>query len=296
MKRFSLIIVLVLALFLLAGCVDEIPEPVVSKAPVVTDAPPVQEAYPVSVDGETFNSAPATVASLSPSITAILYDIGAQERLVGVSDYCDWPPAVEGISRIGSPAKPDIDALVALAPELLITCSPIAATDILMLEQVGTRVLKLSSPKSYAELYDLYIKLSLIFNGTVDGMDTANAAMAPLDELMVTAQSMGISKTFVVVENYAQDGLMLSPPYTFSSDILSVFGENIWRGESYTVTDDELFEIGPDVVFYAAGLDKDDIKKTFPHSQLIEIDFNRFERPSIRVMEVVSDIINEIDR
>ena len=296
MKRLSLVIALALALLLLAGCVDEIPEPVVSKAPVVTDAPPVQEAYPVSVDGETFDSAPATVASLSPSITAILYDIGAQERLVGVSDYCDWPPAVEGISRIGSPAKPDIDALVALAPELLITCSPIAATDILMLEQAGTRVLKLSSPKSYAELYDLYIKLSLIFNGTVNGIDIANAAMSPFDELMVTAQSMGISKTFVVVENYAKDGLMLSPLDTFSSDILSVFGENIWQGESYTVTDDELFEIGPDVVFYAAGLRESDIEKTFPYSQLIEIDFERFERPSVRVMEVVSDIINEIER
>ena len=217
-----------------------------------------------------------------------------QERLVGVSDYCDYPPAVSDIQTIGSPARPDIDALIELKPELLITCSPIAATDKLLLKQEGIRVLELSGPQNYGQLYELYIKLSLIFNGTVDNASAVRSVMSPLDELMASANSLGISKTFVIVEDYAKGGLMLSPADTLSSDLMSVFGENIWQGGRYTVTDDELFEIGPDVVFYAEGLKEGDIKKTFPHSQLIAVDFTRFERPSLRLMEVISKCIAEL--
>lgn len=289
MSKLRLILLLTAAALLFAACGNEIPEPIVSKAPVVTDSPPVQEPYPVSFDDETFEAAPETVASLSPSITEILCDLGVQDRLVGVSDYCEVDA-----QKIGSPARPDIDALIALKPELLITGSPIAATDKLLLKQEGIRILELASPTSYGQLYELYIKLSLLFNGAVDGAQAAHTAIAPLDELLLSASGLGVSKTFVIVEDYATNGLMLSPADTLSSDLLSVFGENIWQGESYTVTDDELFEIGPDVVFYAEGLDRGDVERTFPHSQLIEIDFTRFERPSLKLREVISKCMAEL--
>ena len=294
MKRFKIILLLIAAALLFAGCADEIPEPIVSKAPVVTAAPPVQEPYPISFDNETFEAAPATVASLSPSITEILYDLGVQSRLVGVSDYCDFPSGAEALKKIGSPARPDIDALISLAPELLITCSPIAATDILMLRQAGIRVLEFSSPSSFAELYDIYIKLSLIFCGAADGPETARSAILPLDQALMSAASLGMSKRYVVVEAEAGSGLMLSPHDTLSSDLMSVFGENIWDGESFTVTDDELFVIDPDVVFYAAGLSEDVIRATFPYAKLIEIDFVRFERPSLRLADVILGCAEEL--
>ena len=43
MSKLRFILILTAAALLLTGCVDEIPEPVVSKAPVVTNAPPVHE-------------------------------------------------------------------------------------------------------------------------------------------------------------------------------------------------------------------------------------------------------------
>ena len=294
MSKLRFILLLIAAALLFTGCVDEIPEPIVSKAPVVTDAPPVQEPYPISFDNEIFEAAPQTVASLSPSITEILFDIGAQDRLVGVSDYCDYPQSAADMQKIGSPARPDIDALIALKPELLITCSPVAATDKLILKQAGIRVLELSSPQNYGQLYELYIKLSLIFGGTVDGPSNAQTAIAPLDELMVSALGLGITKTYVIVEAETDGGLMLSPKDTLSSDLLSVFGENIWQGESYTVTDDELFVIDPEIVFYADGLDGEVVKKAFPYAKLIEVDFTRFERPSLRLMDVIRKCVAEL--
>lgn len=292
MKRFRFILFLIAAALLLAGCVDDIPEPVVSKAPpVVTDTPPVREEYPVSFDNETFDSAPETAASLSTMITDILYDLGLGGYLSGVSDYCDRPG-----EKIGSPARPDIDALASLSPELLITVSPIAATDILRLEQADIRVLKLTNPNNYAELYSMYMKLSMIFNGSVLGPEAANAVLKPLDDVLISAQGLGVNTKYVIVEAETADGLMLSPKDTLCSDILSVFGENIYDGDSFSVTDDELFYIAPETVFYAAGVDRREVKDAFPHSQLIEIDFTVFERPSLRLADVITYCSNEIEK
>ena len=291
-KKRLLPLFLALAMFLSTACVDKIPEPLVSKTPPpVTDTPPIREEYPVYFDDELFEAAPETVASLSPMVTEMLYDLGLGGYLVGVSDYCDRPG-----EKIGSPAKPDIDALTALAPELLITSSPIAATDILKLEQAGIRVLKVTIPNNYADLYSLYIKFSLIFTGMTTGTELANDVLKPLDDALIAAQRLGVSTEYVIVEAETDGGLMLSPSDTLCSDILSVFGTNIYTGDSYVVTDDELYYIAPKTVFYASGVDKDYVKKTFPHAQLIEIDFAAFERPSLAVMEVVSVCAGEIEK
>lgn len=290
MKKFKLFALILALATLFCGCADKIPEPLVSEKETslpIPDQAPMPDPYPVSVDNETFESAPTTVASLSPALTEMMFDLGLSDRLIAISDYCDYPESLASLKKAGSPAEPDTDVLTALAPELLITLSPIAAIDLLTLKQAGIRVLELKAPESFADLCDLYIKLALIFYGSVDGYTTAAGAYGQLDSALLEASSLSGEKTFVVVEAYAADGLMLSPPGTLSDSLFSAFGTNLWQEDKFNATEDELFEIGPDIVFYAAGLDEDDIKKTFPRSKLIEIDFERVERPSLRLVDVI---------
>ena len=295
MRSARLFAVIICAALIFCACGTRIEPPNIVSGPVVTDAPPVKPAYPISFDNENFESAPASVASLSPAITEILYDIGAADKLVAISDYCDYPMGVAGTPVIGSPARPDIDAIIALKPELLITQSPMASRDVLTLKQEGIRVLEMAAPSSYAELCDAYIKLAMIFYGAVDFTDIAYPVLERLDSQMSAAQELGVSKSFVVVEAESPDGLMLSHGDTLCSEMLSVFGGNLWEdSERYTATDDELFILAPEVVFYARGLDRDDIEEVFPYSQLIEIDLERFERPTVRLSQVISECADKL--
>lgn len=290
MKGIKFLPMLLAAAIIFSGCADRIPEPLVSEAetkPPVEDIPPVQQPYPVSFDGETFEEAPKTAASLSPAVTEMMFDLGLGDRLIAVSDYCTWPEAATTLAKAGSPAKPDIEALTALAPELLITLSPIAATDSLLLKQAGIRVLELKNPESFADLCDAYIKLSLIFCGSVDAPEVSRSVYGQLDSALAQIRQASPGKTFVVVEDYASDGLMLSPQGSFSDSLFSAFGTNLWPAGKFNATEEELFEIGPDIAFYSSSVDEDDVEKTFPHSELIEIDFERIERPSLRLLEVV---------
>jgi iron complex transport system substrate-binding protein len=61
---------------------------------------------------------PKRVIALAPSITEIMYDLGQEKRLVGVTQYSTYPPEAESLPRVGSYVRLDIEKIVALKPDL----------------------------------------------------------------------------------------------------------------------------------------------------------------------------------
>ena len=77
---------------------------------------PLHEACPVDRLGE-----PARIVSLVPSITESLFVLGLGERVIGVTDWCVYPAeAVAALPKLGGTKDPDIAAIAALAPDLVI--------------------------------------------------------------------------------------------------------------------------------------------------------------------------------
>lgn len=61
------------------------------------------------------------VVSLCPSLTELVFDLGAGSSLVGVTRYCIHPqPAVAGIEQVGGTKNPKVERVVALAPDLVL--------------------------------------------------------------------------------------------------------------------------------------------------------------------------------
>jgi iron complex transport system substrate-binding protein len=66
-------------------------------------------------------AAPARrVVSLAPHLTELMYAAGAGDRLVGALAYSDYPPEARALPRVGSDAGIDLEALVALRPDLVV--------------------------------------------------------------------------------------------------------------------------------------------------------------------------------
>jgi iron complex transport system substrate-binding protein len=61
---------------------------------------------------------PRRVIALAPSITEIIYDLGQEKRLVGVTQYSTFPPEAEALPRVGSYVRLDIEKIVILKPDL----------------------------------------------------------------------------------------------------------------------------------------------------------------------------------
>lgn len=71
----------------------------------------------------------ARIVSLAPSITEVLFELELDERIVGVTRYCKYPPAALEKSQVGSYLSPNYEAIVALRPDLVLTLPEHAAEE-----------------------------------------------------------------------------------------------------------------------------------------------------------------------
>ena len=65
-------------------------------------------------------AAPVRIVSTFPSVTETLFALGAGDHVVGVSNYCRFPPAVLALPKVGSFSKPDPEKIALLRPDLVI--------------------------------------------------------------------------------------------------------------------------------------------------------------------------------
>ena len=64
---------------------------------------------------------PQRLVSFGPSITEILFALGLEEKVVGVSSYSDYPEAAESKPKIGDAFNPSLEKIVELEPDLVLT-------------------------------------------------------------------------------------------------------------------------------------------------------------------------------
>jgi iron complex transport system substrate-binding protein len=62
----------------------------------------------------------ARIVSLSPHLTELLYAAGAGGRMVGAVDFSDFPPQARALPRVGGDAGIDLEAVIALQPDLVV--------------------------------------------------------------------------------------------------------------------------------------------------------------------------------
>ena len=117
---------------------------------------------------------PARIVSLVPSVTETAFALGGDARLVGVSDFCDWPPAARAKPRVGGMINPSLETIVGLKPDLVV------GTDEGNREETFVQLRRLGIPvyvvhaRRIAEMYDLIARV-----GELTGR---RAAVGPLTE------------------------------------------------------------------------------------------------------------------
>jgi iron complex transport system substrate-binding protein len=63
---------------------------------------------------------PQRIVSLAPSLTETVFAVGAGERLVGDTTYCDYPEAARHVAKVGDTMTPNIEAIIGLKPDVVL--------------------------------------------------------------------------------------------------------------------------------------------------------------------------------
>ncbi len=175
-----------------------------------------------------FTQPPQRVVSLVPSMTESLFDLGLGEAVVGVTDYCRPP---EARPSVGGTRAPDIERILALAPELVIANQEEnARRSVEQMRSAGLR-LWLTFPKSTADAIQVLWTVIELFR--------ASHAIPRLKTLEVTlewarraAEAQPMPRVFVPIwtEELAPGGWwwMSFNRHTYAHDVLACCGgENV---------------------------------------------------------------------
>src|SRR5712671_4987093 len=60
------------------------------------------------------------IVSLAPNLTETIYALGLQDRLVGDTDYCDFPPEAQQKPKVGGAINPSLETIASLHPDLVL--------------------------------------------------------------------------------------------------------------------------------------------------------------------------------
>jgi ABC-type Fe3+-hydroxamate transport system substrate-binding protein len=216
---------------------------------------------------------PERIVSLVPSWTETLFAFGLKERIVGITRFCVVPPETAVIPKVGGTKNPNLDAIVELAPDLVIAnAEENRREDIERLRSLGIAVFT-TYPRKIASAVESIIKL-----GGVLGCESQANAMARgvVREVSAIETAMGAwaRLRFRAFCPIWKNPWMSFNADTYAHDVLRMLGfNNIFAsaGERYPrTTIDEAVALRPDFVllpdepYEFRAKDVDELKPLLP--------------------------------
>ncbi len=296
-RKLTLISALLAAVMLISGCERIVLVPGKLSGESVPESSSTQESsfpeYPVVLNDTEITESPQSVISLTPAYTEILCEMGYGDRLVAVSEYCDYPQSVTELPKAASGANPDIDMIKKLTPDIVITATPIVTKDRVALEAGGIKILTVPAPSTAEGFESIYKLFGLAFEGLFEGEQAGEKAFAPIKKRIEEINKT--DKSFV----YITAAFSPAGGDTFESAIISLFGDNCAESaKGYEYNPEKLVEDNPDIIIVNSELDIEILKNheiygtldAVAGDRVIILDNSYFERPSGRITAILDEL------
>ena len=191
---------------------------------------------------------PQRVVSLSPAVTEIIYALGAEDLLVGRTDFCTYPPEAEQIPSIGGISNLNIEKILSLNPDLVISGSMVGKKMTDQMDAMGTPMVCVIEKPKFEALYDNIAAIGKLVNRT-SAADSLNELLRNRIDNLSTYQPINVSTAYYVV-GFGAGGNFTAGGNTFINDIIRMAGgcniaEDV-EGWSYSL--EALVKADPDYI------------------------------------------------
>ena len=169
----------------------------------------------------TLPAPPRRIVSLVPSVTEILYAIGAQDVLAGVTDFCDYPADARKKPSVGGMINPSLETIVALKPDLVVaTTAGNRDETFAQLRRLGLPVYAVN-PMRLADVFDLIGRLGALTGREAEAAQLTASLTARIDAVKARVTSLPRPRVLYVVW---PDPLIVPARHALVSELLVLAG------------------------------------------------------------------------
>lgn len=269
-------------------------------------------AYTDSLDREILiEEKPKKIISLAPAVTEILYALGLENEIIGVSSACDYPQEALAKEKIGRIDEPNIEKIVALEPDLVIAESVTKIEKIKRLNQLGIKIIGFN-PGSINDTIKMIADISYLTGTQKVGTAITTELAKDYQELqkLVSKKLKNNDRPRVFYQIWAEPLYTAGEGTFIDSLIHEAGGYNIAReteGSWPTYSAESLIAADPEVYISSkhstlgkstkANLFGKEIFRNvsaFKNDRLYIVDQDLVNRPSPRIIEGYKEIIKAI--
>lgn len=251
----------------------------------------VADALNRTVGGETV---PQRIVSLTPSVTEILYALGAEDRIVGVTSYCNYPEDARSKPKVGEYANPSLEVLATMQPDLLFMAADNSSPELLArLESLNIPVY-VAYPRSVGETAALIRNMGRL----LERREVAEQLAAQLDRTVECARKVTAALPAVrVLCTVMSQPLVVAGRHTLLDNLVEISGgENVvpeganryptWGIESVLAADPAVILVSP----HPGQTDPSAFYRQWPQLQavkderLVTINADWIQRPGPRLV------------
>ncbi len=274
-----------------------------------------QTTYPLTIKDATgydftFKEQPKRIVSISPAETEALFALGLDQQIVGVSEYDNYPEGVKSKARIGGVSKPDVEAVVALRPDVVFTGISSSEALVKELRAAGIPIFK-TTPKTIDDVMsniELYGKIT----------NRQAEAKQVTDHMREQVKSVTDAVASLTPEQKKKVYIEFSPGWTvgkgeFMDEMITLAGGTNIAGNTtgwHEINEEAIVAADPDVILYSkqsmdattnqtldqiirarSGWNK---IKAIQNNQLFGLDDDLVSRPGPRVTDGLVEIAHAI--
>ncbi|MDD9302483.1 MAG: ABC transporter substrate-binding protein [Desulfobacter sp.] len=190
------------------------------------------------------------VVSLSPIITETIYLLGAQDRLVANTHYCNVPPDAAKKEKIGSVTQVNVEKIISLSPDLVITSALTREKQIQVLKNQGINIMEIENPKTFDQMCAITREIGQALGREREAVAIVAAAQTQVKQIRERVSCFSPRRVFIQIG--------LKPLHTVNKDlfinefILLSNGVNIAQDQPSGIYSREMvIRENPDVILIA---------------------------------------------
>ena len=231
------------------------------------------------------------VVSLMPSYTEIIFELGAGKDLVGVTNFCDYPPAAAKIEKAGDYLRPNVEKVYSLKPDVVFAGDWAGASSTKQLALLGVKVVSLPQERTVSDIFSTIRLIAAELGRKAEGeklVHKLSARLGPVPE-----------KPLKVYLEEDTGGWTTGGESFLSDAVLHAGGVNIFAKEEkgyFQAAWEEVLLRGPEAVILLSGTGKEFISRPMAGSLpavkngliITALDRDAFSRPGPRLFAEIA--------